>query len=609
MIGWSDVAPLWILLIGAVALLLADAFAQRRELGFLRGLALMISSAALLVAWLRVGDPALDLGGFVLGNALLVDHLTAICDVLALLSLVGIIGLARERGSSHERRAAFGEREPLLLLAGVAALAIIHAGDLVVLWLGIELLAITALLIHLADHSSTDHRHAVIVQLIPGAVISCLMLLGIAMIYAALGTTSLDGFARAATRVFAQWGGTQRWVLVVERFGDELATKDPAALTQARSEIVRGLAPAAMFIPGMLLLLGGLLARLGLLPFARRRELVEDAPLHVVALWSTLAAVAVTAALVRVYAGGLHSPRLVNEPYGWTGALPTIAVLSGGWAALAATRQRRLTRIVSLLALVQLSLVVLGVTAAANFHGHIGVGARYLAPEHEALWAKLAGDDAFASVLILLVTHVIAALGCFAAISASRGFRGPDVRMQHWSGMATRRPALALALGLCLLSLVGLPPLAGFVGKLGVIRALAEHSAMRWMIVVVALELGVCGWVALRIIATMLFGDDDVSEPGERATPSPWPGRIAYLAAALSLVLGIGGQFLIGFVRLPAAGASFEAGDPDRLDWLERRRASWDAEDAVDYWSVVEPEADDSGAGLEFDSMAASGGE
>lgn len=601
MIGWSDVAPLWILLIGALALLLADAFAQRRELGFLRGLALMISSAALLVAWLRVGDPALDLGGFTLGNALLVDHLTAVCDVLALLSLVGVIGLARERGSSHERRAAFGEREPLLLLAGVAALAIIHAGDLIVLWLGVELLAIAALLIHLAD---TDSRHAVIVQLIPGAVISCLMLLGIAMIYAALGTTSLDGFARAATRVFAQWGGTQRWVLVVERFGDELATKDPAALMQARSEIVHGLAPAAMFIPGMLLLLGGLLARLGLLPFARRRELVEDAPLHVVALWSTLAAVAVTAALVRVYAGGLHSPRLVNEPYGWTGALPTITVLSGGWAALAATRQRRLTRVVSLLALVQLSLVVLGVTAAANFHGHIGVGARYIAPEHEALWSKLAGDEAFASVLILLVTHVIAALGCFAAISASRGFRGPDVRMQHWSGMAARRPWLALAFGLCLLSLVGLPPLAGFVGKLGVIRALAEHSAMRWMIVVVALELGVCGWVALRIIATMLFGDDDVSEPGERATPSPWPGRIAYLAAALSLGLGIGGQSLIAFVRLPAAGASFEAGDPDRLNWLERRRASWDAEDAVD-WSIVESEDGDGGE-LDIDPDARS---
>lgn len=601
MIGWSAVAPLWILLIGALALLLADAFAQRRELGFLRALALMICGAALLVAWLRVGDPALDLGGFTLGNALVVDHLTAVCDVLALLSLAGVIGLARERGSSHERRPAFGEREPLLLLAGVAALAIIHAGDLIVLWLGVELLAIAALLIHLAD---TDSRHAVIVQLIPGAVISCLMLLGIAMIYAALGTTSLDGFARAATRVFAQWGGTQRWVLVVERFGDELASKDPAALMQARSEIVHGLAPAAMFIPGMLLLLGGLLARLGLLPFARRRELVEDAPLHVVALWSTLAAVAVTAALVRVYAGGLHSPRLVNEPYGWTGALPTIAVLSGGWAALAATRQRRLTRVVSLLALVQLSLVVLGVTAAANFHGHIGVGARYIAPEHEALWAKLAGDEAFASVLILLVTHVIAALGCFAAISASRGFRGPDVRMQHWSGMAARRPWLALAFGLCLLSLVGLPPLAGFVGKLGVIRALAEHSAMRWMIVVVALELGVCGWVALRIIATMLFGDDDVSEPGERATPSPWPGRIAYLAAALSLGLGIGGQSLIAFVRLPAAGASFEAGDPDRLDWLERRRASWDAEDAVD-WSIVEIEDGDGGE-LDIDPDARS---
>jgi NADH-quinone oxidoreductase subunit N len=577
-----EFAPLWVLVFGAIALLLADAFARAREIGFLRNLALVVVALAFAAALSQFGDPEHDLGHFALAGALLIDHLALACDLLALLALAGVVALAGERGTANPSSRTFGEREPLLLIAGAGALACIHAGDLVTLWLGVELLGIAALLASLADPESAANRHrreALLVQLLPAAIVSCLMLLGIALIYAALGTTSLDGFARASTKVFAQWGATQRWVLIIERYGAEIAQQDPPALQQARNEIVRGLAPAALFLPGVLLLLGGLLTKLGLLPFARRRELIEQAPLHASALWSTLATVALTAALLRIYAGALNSPRLANEPYGWTGALPTVALLTGIWAALASVRQRRLSRTVALLSLVQVSLILLGIVAATSFHGHIGIGSRYLAPEYEMLWSRVTGDEACAAVLILLATNVIATLGCFAALAANQGVGGPQMRMQHWSGMAKRQPWLAIAFGLCLLSLVGLPPLAGFVGKLGILRVLAEHSQMRWMIVVVVLELGVSAWVVLRVIAVMLYGDD-ASAP-ERRDINPWPSRITAIAAALVVVFGIGGQHLLELARLPAAGSSFEAGDPDRLEWLEQRRAFWAAEDAA----------------------------
>lgn len=580
----AEFSAIWILIVAALALLLADAFAQRREPGFLRGVALLAVGLAFARTWTRIGDPDYDLGKFALAKFLVVDHLTVACDLLALVALAGVIGLAREHGSGRATgRRVYGEREPLLLLAGAGALCCIHAGDLLVVWLGVELLAIAALLTTLASDDAVGNpskRAAVLIQLIPGAIVSCLMLLGVALIYAAVGSTSLEGFSRAATGVFALWGGVQRWIPLVTEYAAEVAAQDPGALDRAHAEIIRGVAPAALFLPGMLLLLFGLLAKLGLLPFARRRELTEEAPLHVTALWSTLAVVALTAVLMRVFVGALHTPRLANEPYGWTGALPTVALLTGGWAAIAATRQRRLSRVVALLALTQLSLVLLGAVAAASFHGHIGVGARYIAPEYEVLWARLAGDDAYAAVLVQLVTHVLAALGCFAAIGASRGFYGPEDRLQHWAGMAARRPGLALAFAICLLSLVGLPPLAGFVGKLGILRALVEHSAMRWMLVVVLAELAICVWVVLRVIAAMYFGDDTVSEPGERREPSPWPARTAYSAAALTVVLGLAGQRLVVFVRLPAAGGSFEPGDQNRLEWLEQRRESWAIEDA-----------------------------
>lgn len=573
-------APFWILVLAALGLLLSDGFARAREPGFQRGPALLAVALAFAVAWPRLGDPALDLGRFALGGFVLSDHLSSVCDLLVLATLAGVVGLApAHRGV---RRRSFGEREPLLLLAGAGALACVHAGDLLVVWLGVELITVTALLAMLATPEAVRgpaKRAALLRQLIPGAVASALLLLGVALVFAAIGTTSLDHFGSEASTAFARWGGMQRWVGLFEHYAEEVAARDPAMLEQGRGEIVRGLAPVALLLPGLLLILAGLLAKLGMLPFARRRELVEEAPLHVSALWSTVAAVALISVLLRVYVGSLHMPRLVNEPYGWTGAVPTVALLTGGWAAITALRQRRLSRVISLLALTQLSIVLLGVIAAANFHGHIGAGRR-VAPEYEVLWSRLAGDEAYAAVLALLVTHVIAAVGAFGAVGASRGFRGPEVRMQHWSGMAARRPRLALAFSICLLSLVGLPPLAGFVGKLGLLRSLVEHSAMRWMVVVVAIELALCSWVALRIIAAMYFGDESVSEPGERGEPGPWPARVAGAAALISVLLGLGGQHLLAAVRLPAAGGSFDPGDEDRIEWLEQRREIWAREDA-----------------------------
>jgi NADH-quinone oxidoreductase subunit N len=586
-------APLWIVALVAVILLLTDAFARTREAGFQRPLALLGLGVAIVVAFGRIGDPELDLGAFVAGEFLVRDHLGALADLLILIATAGIIGLAREHGPPSRTLRGFGEREPLILLACVGALVCVHAGDLISAWLGIELLGLSGLVLLLASHDaagSPSKRAMLLRQLIPALLGSALLMFGIALIYAALGTTSLDGFGRAVTRVFAQWGGIQRWVLLLERHGAEVAQTDPAMHQQAHAEIVRGMAPAALFLPGMLILLAALLAKLGLWPFVRRRELDEDAPLHVAALRSTVVVVALMVVLLRVFVGGLHAPRMVNEPYGWTGALPSLALATGTLAVLVALRQRRLPRIVACLGLLQISLLVLGACVAANFQGRIGPGARAIAPNHEIVWSRLVADETFAAVLIVLIAHTIALVGCHAAIAAGRGHLGPEVRMQHWAGMASRRPGLAAAFSVCLLSLVGLPPLAGFVGKLALLRSLAEHSGMRWMIVVIAIQLAIAAWVALRVIAAMFSGDGTVSEPGVRHEPGPWPARVAAAAALLSLGLGIDGQRLFELTRLPAAGSSFEPGDDERLEWLEERRAVWAIEDAR--FDAVEDEAE-----------------
>ncbi|MFV8755515.1 proton-conducting transporter membrane subunit [Nannocystaceae bacterium ST9] len=576
-------APLGIVVLLALVLLMTDAFARTREAGFQRPLALLGLGVAIIAAAREIGDPELDLGHFAAGGFLIRDHLTALADLLILIAGAGIVGLAREHGPPARTLRGFGEREPLILLASVGAMVCVHAGDLISAWLGLELLGMAGLVLLLASHdagSSASKRALLVRQLVPALLGSTLLGFGVALIYAAIGTTSLEGFGREVTRVFAQWGGVQRWVLLLDRYGAEVAQTDPAMYRQAHAEIIRGMAPVALFLPAVLILLAALLAKLGLWPFVRRRELDEDAPLHVAALRSTVVVIAVTIVLLRVFVAGMHMPRMVNAPYGWTSALPSLALITGTLAVLVALRQRRLPRIVAGLGLLQVSLLVLGASVAANFQGHIGPGARAIAPSHEIMWSRLVGDETFAAVLTLLIAHTLALVGCYAAIAAGRGHLGPEVRMQHWAGMAARRPGLALAFSVCLLSLVGLPPLAGFVGKLALLRSIAEHSGMRWVIVVVAIQLAIAGWIALRVIAAMYFGDETVSEPGVRHEPGPWPARVAASAALLSLGLGVAGQRLIELTRLPAAGSSFEPGAEERIEWLEERRAAWAIEDA-----------------------------
>ena len=100
------------------------------------------------------------------------------------------------------------------------------------------------------------------------------------------------------------------------------------------------------------------------------------------------------------------------------------------------------------------------------------------------------------------------------------------------------------------------------------------------VIVPVVLQLALAAFVVLRVIVAMVFGDERVSEPGERPEAGAWPGAVAVFAGVLVVVLGLAGQRLLELVRLPAATSSFTPGDDQRVEWLDERRAAWMLEDA-----------------------------
>jgi NADH-quinone oxidoreductase subunit N len=151
--------------------------------------------------------------------------------------------------------------------------------------------------------------------------------------------------------------------------------------------------------------------------------------------------------------------------------------------------------------------------------------------------ATMRSDMGESSVLFYMLTYTVSTAGAFGALIIC-GSRGKEaVSYEDLAGVAKRHPAAALAFSLFLLSLAGMPPTAGFFGKLYVFRA-AMDSELYALAVIGLLNSLVGAYYYLRVMVFMYM-----REPAPGA-PVAVPMRSAYVASALViaavLVLGLG---------------------------------------------------------------------
>jgi len=114
--------------------------------------------------------------------------------------------------------------------------------------------------------------------------------------------------------------------------------------------------------------------------------------------------------------------------------------------------------------------------------------------------------------------------------------RGAEIEsVDDLSGLRHRHPAMAWAMALCAGSLLGFPPLLGFIGKLGLFMAGVEAGHVL-LVVIAAVNSAISGWYYLRLVGLpILAGPSPQSETIER-TPAAWP-RVAALGAAIIVVV------------------------------------------------------------------------
>jgi len=378
-----------------------------------------------------------------------------------------------------------GETLSLLLFSVTGMMLFCATGNLIVLFLGLELLSLPLYALTATVRTRERALEGGMKYFLTGAVASACFLMGAALVYGATGSMELSVI------------------------GPRLAAGplDPIALA------------------GAALLLLGFLFKMSVVPFHQWTPDVYDAAPHPVSGFMSVATKGVAVlALMRVMAVGLPA---VGPQF--RSALAVVAVLSlllGNLAALAQTSVKRMLAYSSI--------------------SHAG----YL------LLGFVAGTPAaYAGVLFYLLAYLAMNMGAFGLLSAL-GLVGDEVGFEQLKGLGWKRPGLGIAVSLCLFSLAGLPPMAGFYGKYMIFKELILTGHVSMAVVGVLASL-VSVYYYLGIPVALFMGKPSQQaerEAAERpAVLAPLAGATVLICGFLLVLLGLlPGTVLDGFAR-PAA--------------------------------------------------------
>ncbi len=255
---------------------------------------------------------------------------------------------------------------------------------------------------------------------------------------------------------------------------------------------------------GMGLLLVGMAFKIAAVPFHLwAPDVYEGSPTTITAFMATAVKAAGFAALVRIVVVALAPAAASLAPLLWTGAVATMTVGN-----LVALRQTSFKRMLAYSSIAHTGYLLVGVTAAT--------------------------PQAGAAILFYLAAYGAMNMGAFAVfIALARGGRVDD-RIEELAGLGRSHPLIALVMTACMLSLVGFPPLGGFVGKLYLFQA-ALAAGQTWLVVIALVNSVISAVYYLSVVRTMYFEEDR----GGSRTPGLFANAAIGLSGAVVLMLGL----------------------------------------------------------------------
>ena len=362
----------------------------------------------------------------------------------------------------------------LLMLSAAGGITMASANNLIVLFLGLEILSLAVYVLVAMHLRRAESQEAGIKYFVLGAFASAFLLYGIALVYGATGSLNLAGIEN---------------ILENDRLSDN-----------------------GLLLAGMAMLLVGFGFKVAAVPFhAWTPDVYQGAPSPVVSYMAAGVKAAGFAALLRVFFAGFGDVADDWQPVVFGLAIASLAVGS-----MLAIVQTDVKRILAYSSISHAGFILVGVQAAGD--------------------GGMVGDRGVASVLFYLAAYAAMAIGSFAVITVVSSPGDEGTALDNLRGLATRRPLLAAAFTVLLLSQAGIPFTAGFWAKFEVITAAVDARSF-WLAVIAMLAAVVAAFLYLRIVVAMFLEAPEPDAPRLRIPRGP--ALAVAIVVLFTLVFGI----------------------------------------------------------------------
>lgn len=432
------------LLLGACIVLLADAVTKGRGWPIDR-----IALAVLLLPLAATFYVAADGHSYSFGDMYVSDLMAHTLKVCAIVATGMIVVYSRQYATDREMRR--GELYTLALFSLLGQMVMISGSNLLVLYLGLELMSLALYAIAALRRDQSMASEAAIKYFVLGALSSGFLLYGMSMVYGATGSLNIPDIV---------------------------------------DKIAAGQVSEAVLVFGVVFVVAGIAFKFGAVPF---HMWIPD----VYAGTATVATLLIAAG-PKLAAFGMAF-RLLGEALmtvsgDWHQMLIVLAVLSLGLGNVVAIAQTNLKRMLAYSTIAQVGFVLLGMIGA-----HTGGDAGRSA-------------DAFGSSMFYSITYVLTTLGTFGMIQllARRGYEAEEI--DDFKGLARRSPWMAGVMMMMMFSLAGLPPLVGFHAKLVVLESVVSVGLV-WLAVYAVIMSLVGAYYYIRVIKVMYFDEPVETAP------------------------------------------------------------------------------------------------
>jgi NADH-quinone oxidoreductase subunit N len=425
-------------------------------------------------------------GGTIFLGTLAADLQTNVINIL----FIGLLGLVILLSMAWSFTEEWGEYYALVIWATVGMMLLAASEELITLFLTLETMTICLYLSTAFEKTRRRSAEGGLKYFVYGSVSSALFLFGLSLLYGLTGTTQFEGIRQA------------------------LSSSNAGA---------SGLSGNVAGATALLLMLVGFGFKVAAVPFHQwAPDAYEGAPAPVTAWIATGSKLASFVALMKVFLHALqpwsHPSNSLMGP-GWLGVIAVIAAVTMTYGNFAALAQRNLKRMLAYSSIAHAGYMLVGVAAAS---------------------VSTRGPEAAASVLFYLVVYAFSNVGAFAVAAwLVRDKKTDDI--DDLNGLGMQSPLLAVCIVVLMLSLIGIPPFAGFFGKLYMfMEALNQGRAETRLTLIGLVSLGLMNSVVSAFYYVRVLKAMFLREPGSRRLGSAQRSIEIPIAIATLVVIVFG---------------------------------------------------------------------